>query len=81
MSQSPNPNILLTVDHVTYTTPRLPNEHTNIRLWALHKQFPRTEAEYQSASNMALYWYYCNTLGCLYNAAVQRKINSIDLIP
>jgi hypothetical protein len=69
----------LTVDHVTYTTEQMPNEHNNIRLWAIHKQYPRTEAEYQAASQIALYWYYHHKLGCVYNAAVQRKIEAIDL--
>ena len=69
----------LTVDHVTYMVDQMPNEHTNIRLWAIHKQYPRTEAEYASASQMALYWYFSKTLGCVYNAAIQRKIDAIDL--
>lgn len=69
----------LTADHATYRAQKIPNEHTNIRLWAVQKQYPRTEAEYQSACNMALYWYYNNKLECVYNAAVQRKIEAIDL--
>jgi len=69
----------LTVDHVTYTAEQMPNEHNNIRLWAIQKQYPRTEAEYQASSQIALYWYYSHKLGCVYNAAVQRKIEAIDL--
>jgi hypothetical protein len=75
-----SPTQTLTADHVTYRVRTMPNEHTNIRLWAVHKQNPRTEADYQSACNMAQYWYYCNKLECVYNAAVQRKVDAIDLI-
>lgn len=70
----------LTADHITYRIPKMSNEHTNIRLWAIQKQYPKTEAEYQSACNMALYWYYSGTLGCIYNAAIQRKIDAINLM-
>lgn len=69
----------LTADHITYQCPKLPNEHTNLRLWAIQKQYPTNEAEYHVASAHALYWFYSHKLGCKYNAAVQRKINVIDL--
>jgi len=71
--------ISLTADHVTYSMNKIPNEHNNIRLWAIEKQYPRSEAEYNNAYNMGLYWYYCNTLGCVYNAAIQRKIDAINI--
>lgn len=69
----------LTADHITYRIPKLPNEHTNIRLWAIHKQSPRTEADYHAACSLALYWYYSNKLGCVYNAAIQRKVDALEL--
>jgi len=71
----------LTVDHRTYTASRQLNEHSNTRLWAIQKQNPSDEAEYHRAATMALFWYYCKTLGCEYNAAVQRRVNAIDLQP
>lgn len=74
-----NGQLVLTADHTTYRIPKLPSEHTNIRLWAVQHQYPRNEAEYQAACNLALYWYYHHKLGCSYNAAVQRKIDSIEL--
>ena len=74
----PPTQMILTADHITYSVDRLPTEYTNIRLWALHKQCPTNEAEYYSASSLALYWYYHHTLGCEYNAAIERKIASID---
>jgi hypothetical protein len=69
----------LTVDHVTYSMEKHINEHDNNRLWAIQKQYPKTEAEYHNAHNLALYWYYSKKLGCVYNAAIERKIKSIDL--
>ena len=72
-------SLILTADHITYSSPKLRNEHTNLRLWAIQKQYPTNEAEYQAASAHALYWFYSNTLGCSYNAVVQRKVNTIDL--
>jgi hypothetical protein len=69
----------LSADHTTIRIQKMPNEHTNIRLWAVHKQYPKTEAEYHAACNIAQYWYYSKKLGCVYNAAVQRKIDAIDL--
>ena len=69
----------LTADHITYKVPKLPIDHNNIRLWAIQKQFPQNEAEYQSACTMALYWYYHTQFGCVYNAAVQRKIDALRL--
>jgi hypothetical protein len=69
----------LTVDHVTYRVPEMPNEHDNIRLWAIQKHYPKTEAEYQSACGMSLFWYYHHKLGCVYNAAIQRKIDVLKL--
>lgn len=76
----PAPEILtLTVDHTTYTIKSMPAEYDNIRLWAISKQYPRSEADYQSACNIALYWYYRHKLNCTYNAAIQRKIDCIDL--
>lgn len=69
----------LTADHMTYTVDRLCNENTNVRLWALQKQYPTSESEYQSALALAQYWYFNKTLGCVYNAAVQRKTKSIKI--
>jgi len=71
--------LTLTADHVTYSCDKLPIEHDNLRLWAIQKQYPTNEAEYQSAQSLALYWYYNAKLGCAYNAAIQRKIGNIDL--
>lgn len=70
---------VLTADHVSYRAEPLPNEHTNLRLWAIQKQNPTDEAEYTSAKNLALYWYYRHTLGCIYSATVQRKLKAIKL--
>lgn len=69
----------LTADHVTYRVSPLPNEHTNLRLWAIQKQNPTNEAEYAMAKSNALYWYYRHTLGCVYSASVQRKLRAINL--
>jgi hypothetical protein len=70
----------LTADHVTYSVCQQQNEYTNLRLWAIQKQYPTNEAEYNAANQLALYWYYNNKLQCKYNAAVQRKINAINLV-
>ncbi len=72
--------MLLTADHITYYVNKQSNEYSNIRLWAIQKQCPKSEAEYQAASLTALYWFYHNVLGCEYNAAVQRRIAAIELV-
>jgi len=69
----------LTVDHITYTMEKNLTEHNNIRLWAIQRQNPRDDSEYHNAFNLSLYWYYNKKLGCVYNAAIQRKINNINL--
>lgn len=69
----------LTADHVTYIVDPLVNEYTNIRSWAVQKQGPTTEAEYQYAILMSLYWFYHHSIGCEYNAVIQRKLNGINL--
>ena len=71
--------ISLTADHMTYSMKPLVGEQTNIRLWAIQKQYPSNEAEYYAAYMLSRYWYYYKTLGCEYNAAVQRKVKNIDL--
>jgi hypothetical protein len=76
----PTPVLSLTADHVSYTVKAQTNEHSNIRLWAIQKQCPANEAEYQYAMKLALYWYYHHKLGCKYNAAIQRKLHAIDLV-
>lgn len=72
-------NMSLTVDHTTYTVQSMSGEYDNIRLWAISKQYPRSDADYLSACNIALYWYYVHKLDCTYNAAIQRKIAAISL--
>ena len=64
---------------MTYKMEKNVNEHNNIRLWAIQKQYPKNEAEYSAAHILSLYWYYNKKLQCEYNAAIQRKINTIEL--
>ena len=71
--------ISITADHVTYEVDSLPAEYTHARLWAIQKQYPTNEAEFHMATNFAKLWYYSKTLGCEYNAAIQRKISQIGL--
>ena len=66
----------LTADHITYRINRLQTEYTNARLWAIQRQNPLNEAEFMSASLLALYKYYHDTLDCEYNAAVERRIGA-----
>jgi hypothetical protein len=73
-------NIVLTADHITYSMEPFVNEQSNIRLWAIQKQYPTNEAEYNAAYMLSRYWYYHKMLGCEYNAAVQRRVNNINLL-
>ena len=69
----------LTSDHLTITAKPLIGEVTNKRLWAILKQFPTDDAEFHHASQQALFWYYQQTLGCTYNAAIQRRVEAIPM--
>lgn len=67
--------IAITADHITYIDQQLPSEYDNNRLWYILKNmFPLTEADWETARSLSIYWFNINTLGCEYNAAVERKL-------
>lgn len=65
-------------DHVTYLDNPLPNENNHSRLWFIHKSYPLTEYDWYVARRLSVHWYYKKKCNCVYSAAVERKIKSIE---
>lgn len=58
--------VTLTVDHVTFSMQRLPDETAPLaRLWRIIKQFPQDEPSYLVALNESLIDLY-SAKGCIY---------------
>jgi len=67
----------VTADHITYTDQALPKELDNSRLWFIKKMHPMSEHDWSTARQLSIYWFYKGKLTCEYNAAVERKVQSV----
>lgn len=71
-------SLTVTIDHISYTIPRLNDEVDYSRLWFVAKQFPYDDYSLCQAIKLARYWHNRNKYECTYSAPIEKRLKEAE---
>ena len=70
----------ISADHMSIVARPLIGESSLGRLWAINRQAPESDVDYENAADLALYWYYNKYLACSYSTTIENRLKELGLM-